>query len=272
MLELRQVSFAYPQFTAVRDISLTVEPGEFTAIVGKNGSGKTTLTRLMMSLLKPSHGQILLNGQDTKKLLPADLATTIGYVFQNPDRQILRDTVEQEIAYGPQQLGFSPDRQQKNVQMAMEVCGLAELAQAYPRSLSKGCKQRLAIASVLALEPQMLILDEPTSGQDATDKDKMMKLLADLNNQGLTIILVTHDMEILMQYAQRVIVLNAGNMVFDGTPNDLFMDNNPIAAWGLQVPTILHLSQKLAKYGIPATNSADRLCQSLLGPMEDKQL
>lgn len=272
MLELKQVSFSYPQFTAVNNISLTVQPGEFIAVAGKNGSGKTTLTRLMMSLLKPSHGQILLNGQDTEKLVPADLATTIGYVFQNPDRQILRDTVEQEIAFGPQQLGFSPDRQQKNVQLAMEVCGLTELAQAYPRSLSKGYKQRLAIASVLALEPQMLILDEPTSGQDAMDKDKMMKLLAHLNSQGLTILLVTHDMEILMQYAKRVIVLNAGNMVYDGIPNGLFVSNNPIVSWGLQVPTVLHLSQKLAKYGIPSTNSADQLCRSLLGQTEDTGL
>jgi len=253
VLEVQNVSFCYkPGHYAVNNVSFTVSGGEFIAIAGRNGSGKTTVTRLIMSLLKPADGRILLDGGDTAKVKTAHLARQIGYVFQNPDRQIFRDTVAQEIAYGPEQLGFSPAEISQAVDEAMAVTGLTEQAQAYPRTLSKGQKQRVAIASALAMQPRMLILDEPTSGQDANEKLRLLELLTRLNAQGMSIILVTHDMELLSRFTRRVIVMADGGKVFDGSPARLFAGGEDIKGWGLRAPSAVSVSRGLRDLGVPA--------------------
>lgn len=234
MLELKNVTFGYSDDVPVlRDLSLTIATGEFVAVVGRNGSGKTTVTRLMMALKKPQAGSILFQGTDMVSATPGDMARHMGYVFQNPDRQMFRDTVEREVSYGPEQLGFSPDECCQSVEEALRVTGLTSLAQAYPMTLSKGQKQRVTIASSLAMRPHILILDEPTSGQDARERQRLMGLLADLQRQGVTIILVTHDMELVASYASRVIVMNQGTLAFDGAPQSLFDGSHPLEKWGL---------------------------------------
>lgn len=268
MLELKNVNFAYKtQAPVINNVSLTINRGEFLAIAGRNGSGKTTLTRLIMALKKPSAGEILLEGQPTKKSGPADIARNIGYVFQNPDRQIFRDTVIDEISYGPEQLGYSPQLISELVNQALEATGLRELSNAYPPSLSRGQKQRLAIASALAMQPKMLILDEPTSGQDGRERNQLMQLLTKLNRQGLAILLITHDMDLLAAYANRVVVMDNGTKAFDGSISELFKDARQLKKWGLTEPTSMNISLSLANYGISPTNSISELSNKLIDIM-----
>ncbi|MDD4600743.1 Energy-coupling factor transporter ATP-binding protein EcfA2 [bioreactor metagenome] len=268
MLELKNISFAYKaQSPVINNVSLTIATGEFLAIAGRNGSGKTTLTRLIMALKKPTSGEITLDGKTTKKSGPADMARSIGYVFQNPDRQIFHDTVIAEVAYGPEQLGYSPDKVTEMVNQALTATGLTELASAYPATLSRGQKQRLAIASALAMEPKMLILDEPTSGQDNIERNQLMKLLADLNKQGLAILLITHDMELLAAYATRVIVMDHGTNAYDGTPATLFKNTAQLKKWGLTEPTAMNISQNLEDLGIVPTTSITDLSNHLIDMM-----
>jgi len=258
VLKLNQVSFAYTKGKPViKDVTLTIADGEFLAIVGRNGSGKTTLTRLLMTLIKPTAGEITIDGRTMKNLTPADMARHIGYVFQNPDRQLFRDTVAAEVAYGPEQLGFAPDKVAAAVEHALAVTGLTGLAKAYPRLLTKGQKQKVAIASALAMQPRFLILDEPTSGQDAAERENLLELLVELNQQGMGVILVTHDMDLLLRCAKRVIVMADGRIVYDGSVIRLFTCPE-VEKWGLRRPTVVKLSQGLAPYGIkPTTNLTD---------------
>lgn len=250
MLEIDKVSYCYkPGQYAVREASLKVAGGEFVAVAGRNGSGKTTLTRLVMGLLQPAAGRIMLDGRCTAGRPTAELARQIGYVFQNPDRQIFRDTVAEEVAYGPEQLGYDAEAARAAVAKALVATDLAAVAGAYPRSLSKGQKQRLAIASALALEPRLLILDEPTSGQDAREKAALMALLVGLNAKGTAILLVTHDMELLARYAHRAVVLAGGRVVYDGGVRALFAGGAAVEDWGLREPATAKVARGLKPFG-----------------------
>lgn len=263
MLEFANVSFCYKREQyAVREVSLQVAAGEFVAVVGRNGSGKTTLTRLVMALLKPVAGRILLDGRDMTGCSTAAIARQVGYVFQNPDRQIFRDTVAEEAAYGPEQLGLSADDTAAAVAEALAATGLTELAGAYPRALSKGQKQRLAVASALALRPRMLILDEPTSGQDAREKLAIMDLLAGLNAKGVAVVLVTHDMELVARYASRAVVMAEGRKVFDGGVRQLFAGGE-LAAWGLREPAAAGISRRLAELGVSPAVMPEELIREI---------
>lgn len=256
LLDIKNVIFDYGKCgRALNGVDFSVASGEFVALAGRNGSGKTTLTRLAMSLLKPTSGSITFQAQNTAPMTPADMAHSIGYVFQNPDRQIFRDTVAQEVAYGPEQLGFAPAAITEAVDKALSMTGLTEMADKFPRTLSRGQKQKVAIASAIAMQPKMLILDEPTSGQDPWEAQNLMELLVSLNKQGITIILVTHDMELIAQYATRAVVLDKGVKVFDGTPASLFDGSQEIAKWGLVPPAAVALSRQLT--GIHAQDVAE---------------
>ncbi len=250
MLEIDKVTFCYRQGEyAVREASLKVADGEFVAVAGRNGSGKTTLTRLVMGLLQPTAGGIMLDGRCTAGRPTAEIARQVGYVFQNPDRQIFRDTVAEEVAYGPEQLGWAAEAVRAAVAKALAAADLAKLAGAYPRSLAKGQKQRLAIASALVLAPRLLILDEPTSGQDAQEKAALMALLTELNAKGTAILLVTHDMELLARYARRAVVLAGGRVVYDGGVRALFAGGAAVDGWGLREPAAAKVARGLKTFG-----------------------
>ncbi len=252
MLEIREVSFSYPgQSPALNQVSVSIAPGEFIGLAGRNGSGKTTLTRLMVGLTQPAAGQVLLDGKPARDCGPAVMARSVGYVFQNPDRQIFRDTVATEVAYGPEQMDWNEAQRQAAVADALDMTGLTELADAYPRGLARSLRQKVAIASALALRPRLLILDEPTSGQDEEEKQQLMNLLGDLNRRGLGVILVTHDMELLLEHTRRTIVLHHGEKVFDGQTVELFADPaRDVGAWGLRVPDAAAVAAKLTKMKI----------------------
>lgn len=256
MLEAKNVNFAYTRGQSViKDIDCTIHDGEFVALLGHNGSGKTTLSRLFMALCHPRSGEILVDGEDIINYEPADLADKIGYVFQNPDLQILEDTVFDEVAYGPRAKKLTEETIKRQVNEALEAMGLTELKNEYPRLLSFGQKRRLGVAAALALNPRTLILDEITNGQDALEKEGMMSYLQAINEQrGITIMLISHDMDIVRRYAKRAIVLHYGKKVFDGTPQELFDGSQPVERWGLRRPTVASLASMV---GIDAATPAE---------------
>ena len=267
MLDIQQVSFAYPGHApALKDVSLTVAAGDFIGLAGRNGSGKTTLTRIMVGLAKPVSGQVLLDGKNTIQCGPAVMARAIGYVFQNPDRQIFRDTVAQEVAFGPEQMDWSDNERTQAVADALRMTGLESVAAAYPRGLTRSFRQRIAIASALALKPRLLILDEPTSGQDAEEKSQLMKLLDELNQQGIGVILVTHDMELLLAHTRRAVVLHQGEKVFDGLTEELFAATTAtkVSEWGLRVPDVAAVAGKLEK-PLGAVRTVEELADRIEG-------
>ena len=267
MLDIQQVSFAYPGHApALKDVSLTVAAGDFIGLAGRNGSGKTTLTRIMVGLAKPVFGQVLLDGKNTIQCGPAVMARAIGYVFQNPDRQIFRDTVAQEVAFGPEQMDWSDNERMQAVADALRMTGLESVAAAYPRGLTRSFRQRIAIASALALKPRLLILDEPTSGQDAEEKAQLMSLLDELNQQGIGIILVTHDMELLLAHTRRAVVLHQGGKVFDCLTEELFAAAAAakVAEWGLRVPDAAAVAGKLEK-PLGAVRTVEELADRIEG-------
>ena len=256
MLEAKNVNFAYTRGQSViKDIDCKINDGEFVALLGHNGSGKTTLSRLFMALCHPRSGEILVDGEDIVNYEPADLADKIGYVFQNPDLQILEDTVFDEVAYGPRAKKLTEETIKRQVKEALEAMGLTELQKEYPRLLSFGQKRRLGVAAALALNPRTLILDEITNGQDALEKEGMMSYLQAINeDRGITIMLISHDMDIVRRYAKRVIVLHYGKKVFDGTPRELFDGSQPVERWGLRRPTVASLASMV---GIDAATPAE---------------
>lgn len=261
MLEAKAVNFAYTRGEPViHDINLTINDGEFIALLGHNGSGKTTLSRLFMALCHPRSGVIAVDGDDISKQEPADLVDKIGYVFQNPDLQILEDTVFDEIAYGPRTRKIAEADVTRHVEAAMEATGLTELRNAYPRLLSFGQKRRLGVAAALALNPKTLILDEITNGQDSLEQERIMHYLQDINEQkGITIILITHDMEIAARYAKRAIVLHRGKLAFDGSPDKLFDGTEPLENWGLYRPAVLTLAGALNVKANNATELVEKI-------------
>jgi len=268
MLEMKNVNFDYGNGVPIlKEVNLTIGEGEFIGLGGRNGCGKTTVTRLLMGLEKPVQGDILKDGKSIIKQDASIRSRFIGYVFQRPERQMFRPTVAQEIAYGPQQLGMTKKETGEAVAEAMEAAGLQKLAYAYPPNLNRGEKQRVAIASALAMHTQYLILDEPTSGQDSTEKEKLMMLLTKLNDAGLTILLITHDMDILAQYCKRVIVMGHQTKYFDGTPQKLFTECDELMDLGLTRPQSVTLSMAVAgmKYCKSMAEFQDEMIKRLGG-------
>lgn len=246
MLKLKNISFSYNKKEKVlTDINIEMNSGEIIAIAGRNGSGKTTLTRVIMGIINADSGSITLDAQDITKAEPADMAKYIGYVFQNPDRQLFAESVYEEVAYAPKQLGFSQIEITRSVKEALAATGLTEYAKSVPQTLSRGLKQRLSIASALAANPKILILDEPTTGQDCRERTVLLRLMRKLNQNGMTILLVTHDMDIIAEHADRLIVLEKGILKFQDTPESLFQDEALTMKLGLELPEAVRIGNQL---------------------------
>ncbi len=261
MLEAKKVNYAYTRGRPVIfDMDLKIGDGEFVALLGHNGSGKTTLSRLFMALCHPRSGEILVDGEDAAAAEPADLADKIGYVFQNPDLQILADSVYEEVAYGPRVKKLPEAQVKEQVEGALAAMGLTELRDSYPRLLSFGQKRRLGVAAAMALCPRTLILDEITNGQDALEIEGMMAHLDKLNReQGVTIVLISHDMDVVRRYARRAVVLSSGRLVYDGSPAALFDGTRPLEQWGLRQPAVCSLA---ASMDVKAA-TVEELCELL---------
>lgn len=232
-------------FLALKGISFNVCPGEFVAIIGQNGAGKTTLIKHLNGLLRPSSGQVLVAGRDAASGKVSDLARKVGYVFQNPDHQIFHDTVFKEVAFGPANLGLTKKDVVQRVDQALDSVGLSRLSGANPQNLSKGQRQRVALASVLAMKTEIIVLDEPTTGQDYKESLQIMDLAKSLNEQGHTILFVTHDMSLVAKYAERAIVLCKGEIILDGPVREVFTKVEALKKTYLSPPQITELALAL---------------------------
>ncbi|MBA1341405.1 MAG: putative ABC transporter ATP-binding protein [ANME-2 cluster archaeon] len=217
------VEFGYPDGNlALKGVNLEIGRGEFVALIGPNGSGKTTLLSCLIGLNRPTAGRILINGQDIRKRGVAEQAQVVGYLFQNPDYQLFTDSVHEEVAFGLKNRQTRPDDIEKRVDQALEMMELSVYRDRHPHSLSRGQRQRLAVASILSMEPDIIVLDEPTTGQDRGHLNKFLARMKMLNEAGKTIILITHDMGVVAEYASRTIVMKDGGILMDADTREVF--------------------------------------------------
>jgi energy-coupling factor transport system ATP-binding protein len=264
-VEAVDLEFRYPMGVKALDgANLKVYPGEFVAIVGQNGAGKTTLTRHFNGLLRPSAGDIRLLGKSVLNEPTANLCATVGYVFQNPDEQLFCDTVEDELRFGPMNIGMDKDRMEEAIRDILLDIGLDRYRQVWPRYLTKGERQRLALASVVAMEPEILIVDEPTTGLDWLESLQILDYLERLRrDKGKTILIITHDMNIVSLYAKRVVVMANGRVVGEGTPREVFSQPKLMEQAYLRRPQIADLSDTLwGEVLLTPHEAADRLKRS----------
>ncbi len=253
MVEAEEVHYAYPHTKkeAVKGISLKVRPSEVTAILGKNGSGKSTLARILVGLLEPQIGKVKLHGQDVHRLKKHQIHNLTGYVFQYPEHQFLAQTVAKEIAYGLEVQQQPEEKIHKIVSETIVSLRLSGAEQRHPFSLSGGEKRRLSVATMLVLEPQLLILDEPTYGLDEGNLLNMVRFLFEqLRKKGVTILFITHDLRLVAEHADRAVVLHDGKLTFDGPPTQLFNDTELMEQAELVPPPIVELVQALERRGI----------------------
>ena len=242
MISFSNVSFAYAPGASVRDISFEIGRGEFAALIGSNGAGKTTVSKLTAGILKPARGTVTVAGYDTRHTRTSVLAAHVGFLFQNPDRQICRPTVRQEVAFSLELAGRR-DGMDARVQQVLEQFGLP--GDAEPFGLSRGERQRVALAALLAAQPEILVLDEPTTGLDYRACMQMMDTVRQLNQAGTTVLMVCHDMEIVQEFAGRVLAMTDGRIVGDAAPHALFRQKDVLAAAHLLPPQIVQLGAEL---------------------------
>lgn len=262
------LTYVYPEpnpILAVDSVSLTVRQGEFIAIIGRNGSGKTTFMKMLIGLLRPSRGQLEILGRDASRLSVVELSKRVGYVYQNPDRQIVKDFVRDEIAFGPRNQRLAPEQVQDRVSAAAHSLGLSGDLNSNSFTLSRGVRQRLAIASILAMRPAVLLIDEPTTGQDPVGVHRIMSILREINESGTTVILITHDMELVAAHASRVIAFAQGRVLADGPPHEIFGHPETLAQTDVAVPPIASLTLALFKRSCLTVEEAVRAYQSI-GP------
>ncbi|NLC46225.1 MAG: energy-coupling factor transporter ATPase [Firmicutes bacterium] len=246
LIQLENVSYRYNQVTALSEVSLQVQQGEFVAIIGPNGSGKSTLAQLLNALLLPSGGKVRIAGITTADATSSEIweiRRRVGMVFQNPDNQLVATTVEEDVAFGPENLGLPQKEIRRRVDWALEQVGMTQFAGFEPHKLSGGQKQRVAIAGVLAMEPDCIVLDEPTAMLDPQGRLEVWETLTSLHKKGITLILITHFMEEAAQ-AQRIFVLSQGKLIKSGLPHDIF--SQPfLKEIGLRPPQIVELAWQL---------------------------
>ncbi len=252
VIEVRDLHFTYPDGTvALKGVDLDIYENEFVGIIGQNGSGKTTLVKHFNGLLKPTEGKVAIEGVDTTKSDFRHLAKRVGYVYQNPSYQLFCNSVEKEVAFGPTILEFSKDEIEQRVDAALERMGLQKKRKEYPFFLSMGERQRLAIASILATDPSIFIVDEPTTGQDIRRAEEIMDLLMELHKEGRTVVVITHDMRIIADHVPRTVVMLDGKILSDGSTRQIFADAKTLLKAFVLPPQITRLAQKLGNYGIP---------------------
>ena len=260
-IELKNVTHTYSegsafQATAIRDVSLTIEDGEFIAVVGHTGSGKSTLVQHLNGLLKPTEGQVLVDGEDMfgEGVDKRRIRQKVGLVFQYPEDQLFEETVAKDIAFGPKNQGLSPEEIDRRVRAAMAHVHLDydKYADRSPFELSGGQMRRVAIAGVLAMEPKVLILDEPTAGLDPRGRDRILGMIRDLHAEsGVTVIMVSHSMDDVASLATRLVVMSRGQLVATGTPREIFRQREMMERIGLGVPEAAQLCGKLRARGLP---------------------
>ena len=261
MIETKNLSFIYreedmesgeiKEEKVLKDINIEIEKGSFTAVLGHNGSGKSTLAKHFNAILLPSGGKVYVKGMDTADENNIfNIRQSAGMVFQNPDNQMVAALVEDEVAFAPENLGVEPKEIRRRVDECLEIVNMTKYAQSSPSKLSGGQKQRVAIASVLAMNPEILILDEPTAMLDPKGRSEVIKTIKMLNEEkDITVVLITHYMDEAAQ-ADRTVVIDDGEIVLDGTPKEVFKNVEKLKSLGLDVPQVMELAYELRKMGI----------------------
>ena len=254
LIEIKNVTYEYTEedtvYAAVKDLSLEIEKGSFTVILGHNGSGKSTLAKLINGLNKPTFGDVIVDGINTKdEETELTVKRKVGMVFQNPDNQLIASVVEEDVAFGPENLGLPPQEIRLRVDEALKAVDMYEFRKSTPHRLSGGQKQRIAIAGIIAMEPECLVLDEPTAMLDPKGRAEIINTLLKLNREkGITVVLITHYME-EAEKADRVVVMNDGVIIDDGVPKEIFKNVEKLKAVGLDVPQTTEILYELQKNG-----------------------
>jgi energy-coupling factor transport system ATP-binding protein len=245
LIEFSNVCFAYDKNNILENINLTIDDGEFIAIVGRNGAGKTTLMKLFNGLLKPTSGTVTVEGLDTRLARTSELAGHVGFLFQNPDRQICQNTVKAEIEFGLKCILTDKNEIEERCLATMESFGFE--GDKDPFSLSRGERQKVALASVLALSPKIMVLDEPTTGLDYKECMQIMEVIKALNSRGTTVVMVCHDMELVTDFAQRVLVIGDGGVLADDVCKNVMSNDTVLRRTSLAPPQIAQLAIRLGE-------------------------
>jgi len=264
LIQIRDVNYAYTKEEDVlHDISMDIYPGEFVAFVGQNGAGKTTCAKLMNGILKPRTGEVVVDGQLTEEVAASVIARNVGYSYQNPDHQIWAMKVEDEIKFGPNNLSFSEAEVKEQVEEALELANLTDKRDEYTFALGWGERQKLAVASILAMRPKIIIVDEPTTGLDKDGSLRIMNLLQRLNKKGLTVVIITHDIDIVAAYANRVVVFAGGHIVRDDMVEEVMVDLDALEKADLRPPQHIRVALALKEYGVEVEMSPELLRENI---------
>ncbi|WP_321823240.1 ABC transporter ATP-binding protein [Pyramidobacter piscolens] len=264
IIHVEDLRFGYtPNVEVLHGINLDIYKGQFVSIVGHNGSGKTTIVKHFNGLHQPLSGRVLIKGQDTKQTTVAELSKSVGYCFQNPDHQIFSSIVADELAYGPRNLSWSKEDINRTVHETARLLGIENLLDANPYNLSKGQRQQIAVAAILCMKPDILIVDEPTTGQDPVQSRAMMDMMKFLNEEmGKTIVVITHDMGIAAEYSDRIVAMHMGCIIADGTPREVFAEEEVLRSSNLEAPQITRLFQYCG-LSSPTVVDVDEACRLL---------
>lgn len=250
-IETKSLSFAYSKDKyALKDINIKINRGEFVALIGKNGAGKTTFSKHLNGLYKPTEGEILINKESIKGISTSVLSRKVGYVFQNPDHQIFAASVWDEVEFGLKNLQMPEEERKRKIIEALEFVGLENFKYRHPFTLGKGERQKLAVATILAMEPEILVIDEPTTGQDWDGTKRMMKMMEQLHKKGHTILAITHNMRLAAEYADRIIVFSGGKVVLDGTPEEVFYQTEILNDAAVTPPDSVLIGNSLRSCGL----------------------
>jgi energy-coupling factor transporter ATP-binding protein EcfA2 len=266
LLQLTDVRFRYygKDQDTIRSVRLSFKTDEFVAILGPNGAGKTTLARLMIGILRPTGGKVSLDDLDLSRFTVAQISHWIGFLFQNPNHQLFEDRAWDEVMTGMKSMELSEAEKEQRTEEVLASCGLTKLKEQPPENLSIGEKKRLAVASVLAMGTDFLILDEPTTGQTWSHLHPLMTLIDKLNRENKGIIMITHDVGLAARYASRVVVLAEGQVLFDGSNEELFRDAALLERSHLEAPSLLTLSRRLESFGIEPSFRSQDLVEQIL--------
>jgi energy-coupling factor transporter ATP-binding protein EcfA2 len=262
MIEFRSVNFTYEKGreNVLNDISLNIAKGELVAIVGKNGAGKTTLLKHINGLLKPNSGEVWINGENIKKKRLSEMAQIIGLAFQNPNHQLFAETVEKELAFGPKNLGIDLEERKKLVDDIAEKFNISHLLDRNPLDLSGGERRLVSIASVLTMNQQILALDEPSFGQDYKQKRNLGKFLQELSSNDITVVIISHDLDFILEFIPRVIVLDNGQIIADNKTIDILSDKSLLEKTDLITPVALNFIEELKQLYFEIPRSFDNHC------------
>jgi energy-coupling factor transport system ATP-binding protein len=263
IIRVENLRHSYPNgVEALCSINLTITRGEYVALVGQNGSGKTTLAKHFNGLLKPTSGEVWVKRENVREKKVSQLSRYVGYVFQNPDDMLFCSSVEEEIGFGPRMLGCSEAEIQQRVERTVETLGLTPLRKQHPFALSLGDRQRLAVACALSMDPEVFVFDEPTTGQDFFGSESIMAIIDQLHGLGRTILIITHDMRMVAEYASRVVVLSKGQVALDAVPNQAFTQFDLLEKLSLRPPQVTQLAHRLGIAG-EAILEVNELCEHI---------